>query len=322
MAMLAHAMNATVHAPGEGSTAKGLDRLRSRIAGPEAMWTLARKVARQVGPNDVVFCGSEAGGLHMAEACGSGPGRPHLSVFVHNLDRPRGRLALKAFGFKRRVELMWACSSHQTDFLRRYLGVPDSRARFIWDHTDTGFFTPGPMSTGKRRPLIVSVGLEQRDYRTLADATKDLDVDVKISGFSEDAAVLQRTFPDTLPANMSRKFYSWPDLVQLYRDADLVVVSVHENQYAAGVQSLMEAMACGRPVVATASAGLTSYLDESAVMRVPPANPDAMRQAIAEALADAASSERRAARGLVLAQERHRIERYVDEIAEHLRALG
>ena len=52
--------------------------------------------------------------------------------------------------------------------------------------------------------MIVSVGLEQRDYRTLAAATADMDVDVKISGFSEDAEVLQRSFPDVLPANMSR----------------------------------------------------------------------------------------------------------------------
>jgi hypothetical protein len=43
---------------------------------------------------------------------------------------------------------------------------------------------------------------------------------------------------------MSRKFYSWPDLVQLYRDADVIAVCLVDNKYAAGVQGLLEAMAC------------------------------------------------------------------------------
>ncbi|MEM5838768.1 hypothetical protein AAHH59_10735, partial [Pediococcus acidilactici] len=56
------------------------------------------------------------------------------------------------------------------------------------DQTDTIFFRPSPASLDKPRPVIASVGLEKRDYRTLAAATSDLDVDVKISGFSRDAS--------------------------------------------------------------------------------------------------------------------------------------
>ena len=46
-----------------------------------------------------------------------------------------------------------------------------------------------------------------------------------------------------MPENMSRKFYEWPDLVQLYRDADVIAVCLVDNKYAAGVQGLLEAMA-------------------------------------------------------------------------------
>ena len=79
------------------------------------------------------------------------------------------------------------------------------------------------------------MGLERRDYRTLAQAVSGLDVDIRISGFSYHAAAMARSFPDPMPANMSCRFYSWPDLVQLYRDADVVVAPVFPSRYAAGV---------------------------------------------------------------------------------------
>ncbi|MES2991627.1 MAG: glycosyltransferase [Pseudomonadota bacterium] len=320
IAMLAHELDAEIHSPSL-QNASGLDSLRARIAGPAALWVLAREVATVANSGDVIFCGTEAGGLQMAEVCGGSAKKMRLCMFVHNLDRPRGRLALALFGIRESVDLLLACSSSQTAFLKRSLNTDDTRVRFIWDHTDNAFFCPGPVSVGKRRPLVVSVGLEQRDYKTLAAATADMNVDVKISGFSEDAAVLSKTFPSTMPSNMSRRFYSWRDLVQLYRDADVVVVSVHENKYAAGVQSLMEGMACGRPIVATSTTGLKTYLDESSVLSVPPGDAAAMRNAIVRTLDDPVTANLRARRGLALSGERHGIERYVNEIAAHLREL-
>ena len=320
MAMIAKELGAVVHAPGQGA-ASFADKLRAKLAGPESMWAMARDIAARAAPGDVVFCGSEAGGLQVAKACADSRARPRVGIFVHNLDRPRGRVALKLFGIRRNAGLLMACSELQTTFLREYLGTDDSQVKFVWDHTDDAFFTPGPASADKKRPLIVSVGLEQRDYRTLAAATADMDVDVRISGFSEDAAVLQQTFPDVLPDNMSRKFYAWTDLVQLYRDADVVVVSVRENKYAAGVQSLLEGMACGRPVVATATAGLKSYLDPDVVASFAPGDAAALRAAIERTLGDRPAAEARAAKGLELARRRHGIDDYVARIAGDLRAL-
>jgi glycosyltransferase involved in cell wall biosynthesis len=298
-----------------------MDKLRAVVAPPVSLWGLARRIERETAPGDVVFCSSEAGGLQLAALCGKGSRRPRLSLFVHNVDRPRARFALKFWRMAKSVDLFLACSATQVAFLREFLGLPEDRVRHVWDHTDTRFFTPGPVSAGKTRPLIVSVGLEQRDYKTLAAATHDLDVDVRISGFSKDAAAMARTFPETLPANMSRRFYPWPELVQLYRDADVVVVSCHENKYAAGVQSLMEATACGRPVIATATQGLESYLGDP-IIPIRPGDAGQMRDAIQASLADRADAEGRAVRGRELAAKRYGMERYVDEIASALRALA
>ena len=317
MAEIATALDATVHEP-DASPVRAVDKLRALVAPPAPLWSLARRVLDRTGPADAVFCSSEAGGLQIAALAGRR--RPRIAVFVHNVDRPRARFALRQWRMERSVDLFMACSTTQVEFLRECLGLPEDRVRHVWDHTDTRFFQPGPVSPTKARPLVVSVGLEQRDYKTLAAATHDLDVDVRISGFSKDAATMSRTFPEAIPANMSQRFYEWPELVQLYRDADAVVVACHPNRYAAGVQSLMEASACRRPIVATATDGLRAYLDE-AVVAVPPGDAAAMRAAIVRLLGDRADAEARAARGHALAVARYGMERYVAEIASAMRSL-
>jgi glycosyltransferase involved in cell wall biosynthesis len=319
MAELVAVLDAVVHSPDADASAAPLDGLRAKLAGPPALWSLARKVIAASRPGDVVFCPSEAGGLQLAAVAGRK--RPRIAVFVHNLDRPRGRVGLKWWNAPAKVDLFMACSTEQVGFLRNFLGLGADRVRHVWDHTDVRFFTPGAASRDKTRPLIVSVGLEQRDYKTLAAATAGLDVDVKVSGFSKDAAALSRTFPDPLPANMSRRFYEWPELAQLYRDADVVVVSCFENHYAAGVQSLMEASSARRPVIVTATRGLAAYIDD-AVVAVPPGDADAMRDAIVSTLADRAEAESRAARAHARALQRYDLDRYVGEIAASLRALA
>jgi glycosyltransferase involved in cell wall biosynthesis len=317
--LLSNTLNASIHEPSQ-LPAKGLDKFRARVMPTGDLWSLARNVRAIARPSDVIFCPSEAGGLQLGAVYGANEARPRIAVVVHNVDRPRARLAMKLWRIDRKVDLFLAVSDSQVDFLRRYLNLSSDRVRLIWDHTDTKFFSPGP-ATAKLRPLIVSVGLEQRDYKTLAAATCDLDVEVRISGYSKDAAAMSRTFPKELPHNMSRRFYEWTELLQLYRDADIVVVSCHENKYAAGVQSLMEAMACNKPVIATTTAGLKGNFSES-ILGVRPGNPSEMREAIVGLLNDSPGAETRALAGRTLALKRYSIDRYVSEVETILRSMG
>jgi glycosyltransferase involved in cell wall biosynthesis len=223
----------------------------------------------------------------------------------------------------RKVSTFMAVAEPQIKFLQQFLKLPGERAQFVWDQTDTRFFSPGPQSVDKSRPVIMSVGLEQRDYGTLATATADLDLDVNISGFSADTRVMSRAFPAEIPANMSRKFYPWPELQQLYRDADIVVVSLFPSQYAAGVQALMEALACARPVIVTGTEGLNAYLDHRDCVRVvPPGDPVQMRKAITELLNDPAARISMGQKALALAHERHPLEQYIHRIVATLKELA
>lgn len=210
----------------------------------------------------------------------------------------------------------------QLDFLGDYLGVPESRLLMLPEQTDTAFFTPGTPTPDKRRPIIASVGLEKRDYRPLAEATADLDVDVKISGFSKDAIAMAQAFPETLPANMSRRFYSWSELVQLYRDADIVAVTVTENKFCAGLTSMLEAMATRRPVVVTRTQGLADYLAPPGIATVVnPGDAEGLRNAIANLLNNPQAAEAQAIRGYELILKQHNSEQYIEALAARLASL-
>lgn len=296
-----------------------LDKIRAKIAGRPEHWALARALSSQLKSDDLIFCTGEDVGIPVATLCGAKRNRPKIVVFIHNIDRLRGRVALKLFRLADKIDLFIACARPQADFLHRYLRLPEARIYLLPDQTDTTFFTPGPVSLNKLRPIIASVGLEKRDYRSLADATSDLDIDVKISGFSRDASALAQVFPKTLPDNMSRRFYEWPELLQLYRDADLVVVSLVDNKYAAGIQALLEAMACRRPVVVTRTHGLIEYLAPSGIATVVnPGDPAGLRQAIISLLNNPQSAEAQAQRGYELVLEQHNSERYIEALATRL----
>lgn len=322
MAELARVLGAKTH-DGSNATPGLIEKALGKFSRTNPLWwSIAINLRREVKSGDVVFCTGEDVGVPVAVMCGRMPG-VRVTVMVHSADSVKKRLAFWLFGLKDKVSVFFCVARLQSKFLRERLKLAAGQVRFIWDQTDTKFFSPGPGSPDKRRPLIMSVGLERRDYTTLAKATADLDVDVNISGFSSDTRVISGAFPPELPANMTRRFYPWPDLLQLYRDADVVVVSVFPNGYAAGVQGLMEALSCGRPVVVTASEGLEGYLDDGRHMRVvPPGDADGMRRAILELLADDQERHRLSESANALAKERYRLERYVDEIAQVMRGLS
>ena len=323
MVDLASALDARVHHP-DGIAVSVADTLRGHILGRPEAWALARQLAgKAIVDGDVVYCTGEDVGIPIASVCAARKVSARVAVFVHNLDRPRSRFGLRAYRSAGNITLFIACSRHQTDFLAGHLRVPAERLAPVWDSIDMQFFTPGPPRPAKLRPLIVAAGLEKRDYRTLAAATRDLDVDVRITGFSNDAKLQGKAFPEELPPNMKQNFYEWPDLVQLYRDADVVVVSTFPTTYAAGVQSLMEGMSCGRPIVATSTQGLKEYVsDPETVLAVEPGNAAEMQGALKKILADPAFASELAQRGRTQALERFNQDRYVVYLEERLRALG
>ena len=91
--------------------------------------------------------------------------------------------------------------------------------------------------------------------------------------------------------------------------------------HAAGVQGLMEAMACQRPVIITKTVGLASYISDEAFYCVPARSPEIMSEKILEIQNSKGEADRRAGCGYKLAQQRHTLDGFVAEVANHLKQL-
>ena len=321
MKQLADRLDAVVHSPKDQ---KGglLDSVRSKLIGTPLLWAYCRELAARLTADDVVYCPDEEVGLPLASLCRARGNGAKIAVMVHNVDRPRARLALKLLGGCRSAAIYLAVSNRQLRFLQNEIGIEERRTAFVNDQTDAAFFRPGTPSGTKQRPLLVSAGLEKRDYRVLADAVGDLDVDVCATGFSADAIPPRGSFPDAWPANFTRRRYEWTELAELYRNADAVVVTLLPNIYAAGITTMVEGMASGCPIVVTRTEGLEGYLDDTdAITVVSPGDAGELRGALLSVIN---SPDRRAAMGRrarEIAEEKYSSDVHVEVLAGILQGL-
>jgi glycosyltransferase involved in cell wall biosynthesis len=317
MSDAAKLLNATIHLPGQDSIS-ALDKVRSKLVGRPQDWALARRLAPQFGREDVVFCIGETVGFPIAALCDP-RNLPNLVVFMHNPDRPRAKLAMKLLKLDRQIDLFMTNTVFKAEFLRHYLQLSPHRITlFREQHTDIRFFTPGQSSI-KERPLIGSGGLESRDYHTLAAAVDGLDADVRVSAVSPDAKASSRIMPKVLPNNMVCRYHDWHELRQLYRDSTVVVVSLLDHNYQAGLTTLFEALACRRPVIMTRTPGLVEeVIDGGYIIGVPPGDAQAMRRAIVDLLNNPEKAEALAQKGYDFVMKQHNHNVYVRSLAAQL----
>jgi glycosyltransferase involved in cell wall biosynthesis len=208
-------------------------------------------------------------------------------------------------GLCRDVDHVVATCSDEVFELRR-LGLPRDRATIVPCGVDTTVFTPsGPVAPRNDRPRLLVLGriVERKGHddavRALravpsaelvvvggppADAV-DADPEVqRLRAIAADAGVADRV---VFTGSLSRA-----DVPAWVRSADGVLAVPWYEPF--GITPL-EAMACGRPVVATAVGGLQdSVADGLTGDLVPPRDPERLGEVLAALLAD---DERRAAYG-------------------------
>ena len=121
-----------------------------------------------------------------------------------------------------------------------------------------------------------------------------------------------------------RQALSYAELRDLYRGARLVVVPVNGGtDYAAGVNGILEGMACGRPVVASNTPGLAGYVrDGHDGRRVAPGDPNTLRAVIQELWEDSAQAERLGTAGRDTVERERTIEHFADRVAESVASLA
>jgi glycosyltransferase involved in cell wall biosynthesis len=138
------------------------------------------------------------------------------------------------------------------------------------------------------RRQVASAGMAARDYKTLIEATRGLDVDVKIeansawysSDLNFDASDVHERVElcnDGTTAGLRR----------IYAESEVVVVPLQDVDFSAGYTTILEGMSMGKPVVASRIELNGDFIEDgTSGFLVPPGDVEALRNQIVALLDD------------------------------------
>ena len=239
-----------------------------------------------------------------------------LNTIYDRSTRARRRL----LGANLRAAAAVVClASAQRDNIVARARLDPARVHTVLLGADVDWFSPRPNGGGDGYVLTVGKDLA-RDLATFAAAVAPLGTGVEVVAHP-------RTLTDVrLPAHVRvRSGVSVSQLRDLYAGAACVVVPQRADGYpygseGGGLTTICEAMAMGRPIVATERAVLHDYLDVDEL--VPPGDPEALRTAIEAVLGSEKVAVERGERSRRRAEERHSTRRFAAALAPILRAAA
>ncbi len=142
----------------------------------------------------------------------------------------------------------------------------EDRVHFVPHGVDVEHFRPGP-----RRPKptadelhCLCVGSHLRDYQTLARAAERLHAEEAGIRFTVITGRRHRAVLSGLPNVTVREGLDDEALLRAYQQTDAFVLPLRA---ATANNALLEALACGAPVVANSVEGISDYLSESCALR-------------------------------------------------------
>ena len=255
-------------------------------------------------------------------------GGPHVRarfVASRRVDFHVGQNAFSRWKY-RQVE-HFLCASEAIRTMLVGDGVPDGRTAVVYEGVDLDRLTATPTVDLHRElwlphsaPVIVNVAalVPHKGQRYLVQAAAEVlrtlpDARFVIVGAGELEPVLEKQIHKLhLEKHVFLTGFR-PDALSLLKSADVFVMSSVTEGLGT---SVLDAMGCARPVVATRAGGLPEVVDDGVTgTLVPTRDPAAMAAAVVQLLEDAALRERYGQAGLALARERFSADRMVDEIA-------
>ncbi|MFT7463025.1 MAG: glycosyltransferase involved in cell wall biosynthesis [Pseudohongiellaceae bacterium] len=241
--------------------------------------------------------------------------RPGHVLIGHRISAPKKARLMKLFGLCKAMTDIVTYSRDQIDFGQRQLGFARRKLHRIHFQIDPDFFRPDP-GVDREAQHIVAVGRERRDYPTLIEAVRGMNVELTIVGSSPWSRSKDLTDDMDLPANVTlRSGLSWLELRRLYSSAALAVVPLQDVDSAAGVTSIFEALATGTPVLVSDTSGIAESIENvPGVLRVPPGDRRALTDAIDGALADSEALAIQALEGREVVKESRSLDVFVERV--------
>lgn len=304
-----------------------IGKLMEKLGGPKLMLAWACFILRK--KYRVIFTDGEQIGLPLAlflKFFGFGS-RPRHLMIVHILSVGKKMIFLDWLGLQSHIDIFFVYATRQKQFIEDRWKVPGDRVVFTPFMVDANFFAPDqagqtqgllPFEPGKR-PIICSVGLEFRDYPTLMEAVKGLDIEVVIAAGSPWSKRADTTADQEIPDNVLVRRFTQFELRDLYAMSAFMVMPLFNVEFQAGVTALLEAMAMEKAIICSATPGQTDVVVEGETgLYVPPEEPSALRAAIVKLLDNPEEAARMGGNGRQRIVSYMSLERYVERLNQYI----
>lgn len=272
---------------------------------------------------DVIFTHSERVGLPLAFMMKYlGIKTPHVMIVSRitsmNEKKSKQKMWLLKYA-KDALDRILIWSSVQREIAINQLGVDPEKIKLIKRGTDQRFWHPTPAKTD----MICSVGMEMRDYPTLVEALRPLDIPCHIAVGAARGQIFETVKKlydiSELPENLEVGRKDYEELREMYNRCRFVVVSLLPTDSDNGLTAILEAMAMGKAVICTRVEGQVDVIEEDVTgIFVPQGDPEALREAIQKLWNNPELAEQMGAAGREYIEENHSVEQFVDDISKEV----
>ncbi|TQD33816.1 glycosyltransferase family 4 protein [Haloflavibacter putidus] len=192
--------------------------------------------------------------------------------FVGTFHRPPAILAqrIKNLNYLKQLDAAVTVGKNQVAFLQEWLNI--EQVEYIPHGVDVNFFRPLEDSSSRSFKKMLFVGKHLRDFdilnktiKALLPNKKDLYLDV----------VVGKSYTKFIEKHERVTFYSNLNDLELkrkYQEADLLLLPLKD---ATACNSILEALACGKPIITSNVGGIPEYLNKTDNILCPPNDADA-----------------------------------------------
>lgn len=209
---------------------------------------------------DLVYSNGENVGIPLAALMKRHFKRPGHLMIGHKVSTGKKRILLR--GLQAQMDAIFVYATPQYDFAQQTLRIPAAKLHLIPFHADHQFYRPMLTSDHLPSRMICSAGLEWRDYPTLLQAVGGMDVEVRLAAASPWSKHRNETENRVMPPNVTAQRYEYEALRRLYAEARFVVVPLYENDFQAGITTILEGMAMGKAIITTRTTGQVDTIRE------------------------------------------------------------
>jgi glycosyltransferase involved in cell wall biosynthesis len=299
-----------------------MGRLMERIGGANLLLAWACFARRH--RYRVIMTDGEQIGLFLAAMMKfAGVGRrPRHLMITHIISVKKKMVFLDWLRVHSHIDRFLVYATWQKHFIETRWQLAAERVIFTPFMVDSEFFAPGSVAARTTaRPQLCSVGLERRDYPTLLQAVTGLDAHAVIAAASPWAKQPDTTAGQDIPENVTVQKFNQFELRQVYADSRFLVMPLFAVDFQAGVTAILEAMAMGKAVICSRTAGQTDVvIDGVTGLYVPPGDPAALRAAIQQLLDQPDLADRMGAAGRQRVLDEMSLDRYTERLQALVRA--